>query len=112
MRLESYHHAWLSRHPERSREWLVERLAEGFHVHHADGNHGNDAPKNLILVEGLDHMMILHGLKVASIIFGERSRLMNDLRHKKVSPAKRRMIAKRAARIRWKRVKRNTDRAL
>lgn len=60
MYFESYHLAWLKAHPYRSAEWLADRLADGFHVHHMDGDHANDAPSNLILLEGGDHMR-LHG---------------------------------------------------
>lgn len=42
-------------------EWLRERLKDGFHVHHIDGDHTNDAPKNLVLIDGVDHMR-LHGM--------------------------------------------------
>lgn len=37
-------------------------LAQGFQVHHMDGNHFNDDPANLVLIEGSDHMR-LHGMK-------------------------------------------------
>jgi hypothetical protein len=58
--LQSYHHAWLSVHPHRSVEWLSERMADGFDVHHIDGDHANDEPSNLVLIECADHMR-LHG---------------------------------------------------
>lgn len=58
--MKSYHYAWLSEHPNRSEEWLKARLADGFDVHHLDGDHSNDAPSNLVLIEHTDHMM-LHG---------------------------------------------------
>jgi hypothetical protein len=61
--LESYHIAWLSAHPERSEEWLRAKIEEGFHVHHKDGDHSNDDPLNLILMDGVDHMR-LHGMKL------------------------------------------------
>lgn len=57
----SHHAAWLAAHPGRSAEWLAERLADGFHVHHLDGDHGNDDPANLVLIEAADHMR-LHGM--------------------------------------------------
>ncbi len=59
--LESYHYVWLSAHPERTEEWLRGILAQGFHVHHIDGCHSNDDPKNLVLIEAGDHMMIHNG---------------------------------------------------
>jgi hypothetical protein len=54
-RLKPYHWAWLAAHPERSQQWLRDRLADGFDVHHADGNHTNDDPDNLVLIEVTDH---------------------------------------------------------
>lgn len=61
--LEPYHYAWLSLHQDRSEEWLRARLKDGFHVHHLDGDHWNNDPSNLVLVEGKDHMR-LHGCVV------------------------------------------------
>ncbi len=61
--LQSYHHAWLSAHPGRDEAWLTERMADGFHIHHIDGDHANDVPANLVLIEGVDHMR-LHGMKL------------------------------------------------
>jgi len=58
--MKIYHEVWLAAHPQRSREWLAERLRDGFDVHHMDGNHDNNDPANLVLIEGSDHMM-LHG---------------------------------------------------
>lgn len=60
--METYHYAWLSAHPERSEEWLAGILAQGFHIHHMDGDHHNDDPKNLVLIESGDHMMIHNGV--------------------------------------------------
>lgn len=60
--LETYHYAWLSVHPERTEEWLIGILAQGFHIHHMDGDHSNDDPKNLVLIEGGDHMMVHNGV--------------------------------------------------
>ena len=59
--MKSYHTVWLRAHPHRSSEWLRERLAEGFEVHHIDGVHSNNAPANLVLVEGRDHMLLHMG---------------------------------------------------
>jgi HNH endonuclease len=58
--LETYHRSWLSAHPDRTADWLSAMLAEGFHVHHVDGDHGNEAPSNLVLIEHDDHLR-LHG---------------------------------------------------
>ena len=58
--MQEYHLVWLEAHPHRAKEWLEERLREGFDVHHLDGNHSNNEPGNLVLIEHTDHMM-LHG---------------------------------------------------
>jgi hypothetical protein len=58
--LALHHRAWLKAHPERSEGWLRERLADGFEVHHVDGNGANDHPLNLALVEGRDHVRVVH----------------------------------------------------
>jgi hypothetical protein len=57
---EPHHLAWLQAHPDRSAEWLAERLRDGFDVHHVDGDHQNNTPANLVLIEHIDHMR-LHG---------------------------------------------------
>jgi hypothetical protein len=59
--MRAYHLAWLKAHPERSREWLKAMLVAGFEVHHVDGNHHNDHPANLVLIDHVDHLR-LHGL--------------------------------------------------
>jgi len=59
--MNSYHYAWLSVHPHRTEEWLADRLKDGFDVHHMDGDHSNDDPLNLILIDGADHMMLHNG---------------------------------------------------
>ena len=61
MILPPHHEAWLSVHPHRSRRWFLAKLKEGFDVHHLDGNHGNNTPSNLALVEHTDHMMVHNG---------------------------------------------------
>lgn len=58
--MQAHHKAWLAAHPERSEEWLAGRLADGFDVHHGDGDHSNNEPDNLFLVEHRDHVR-LHG---------------------------------------------------
>lgn len=60
--LKSYHYVWLAGRPDRSEEWLKAKLSEGFDIHHIDGDHWNDAPENLVLIEHVDHMR-LHGMK-------------------------------------------------
>lgn len=59
--MKEYHQAWLGKHPHRSEEWLQEKLAEGFDIHHIDANHKNNDPENLVLIEHADHMR-LHGM--------------------------------------------------
>jgi hypothetical protein len=59
--------AWLTKHQERSEEWLRARLADGFEIHHLDGNHANDEPGNLLLIESVDHKS-LHGRRVQHIV--------------------------------------------
>ncbi len=61
--LQNYHLVWLRDNPKRSEAWLRERLKDGFHIHHMDGDHSNDDPSNLVLIEGGDHFM-LHGAKL------------------------------------------------
>lgn len=61
--LSSYHYAWLAAHPWRTKEWLISMLADGFHIHHVDGDHSNDDPRNLVLIDGVDHMR-LHGMSL------------------------------------------------
>jgi hypothetical protein len=52
--------AWLGAHPNRTDDWLKARIKDGFDVHHLDGDHDNNDPANLVLIEHSDHMM-LHG---------------------------------------------------
>ncbi len=71
--MQSYHFAWLTVHPHRSKEWLVDKLADGFDIHHIDGNHANDDPKNLVLIETVDHLR-LHGREINRLQAVERKR--------------------------------------
>jgi len=59
--LLEHHLIWLEAHPNRTFEWFRERMADGFQVHHVDGDHSNNHPSNLVLIETIDHMR-LHGL--------------------------------------------------
>ena len=59
----AHHEAWLSAHPERSSEWFVDRMREGFHIHHIDGNHDNNDANNLVMIESGDHMLLHNGAK-------------------------------------------------
>jgi len=58
--MPKHHQAWLEAHPNRTQDWLFLMIEHGFHVHHIDGNPRNNDPKNLVLIEGADHMR-LHG---------------------------------------------------
>jgi hypothetical protein len=64
--MESHHLAWLSTRVHRTIDWLKEKLAEGFDVHHLDGNHSNNEPSNLVLIECSDHMR-LHGGRICRL---------------------------------------------
>jgi hypothetical protein len=43
-------------------------LEEGFQVHHINGDHSDNAPENLVLIEALDHLRMhgIFGLKIFS----------------------------------------------
>ena len=58
--MEIYHFVWLESHAYRSEAWLADKLKDGFDMHHLDGDHENNDPKNLVLIECSDHMT-LHG---------------------------------------------------
>lgn len=60
--LPEHHRAWLAAHPDRDEAWLRRMTREGFDVHHIDGDHANNDPGNLVLIEHVDHMR-LHGMK-------------------------------------------------
>lgn len=60
--LKKYHHTWLSKYGF-SEEWLREKMAAGFHIHHADGDKTNEKPENLVMIFGKDHLQ-LHGLSL------------------------------------------------
>lgn len=59
--MQPYHQAWLDAHPERDEAWLRRQLADGFDVHHMDGDHSNNDPGNLVLIEAADHMRLHSG---------------------------------------------------
>lgn len=42
-------------------------MKDGFHIHHLDGNHGNNDPLNLVMVDGADHAR-LHSGKGVTVI--------------------------------------------
>ena len=54
----AHHAAWLAAHPNRAPDWFKARLADGFDVHHIDGDPTNNDPLNLALIEHDDHMRI------------------------------------------------------
>ena len=62
--LAKHHEAWLIAHPERSAQWFRRVIADGFDVHHLDGDHDNNDPSNLALIEYTDHQAVIHGHKV------------------------------------------------
>jgi hypothetical protein len=101
--MKSYHLAWLKKHPNRSRQWLAERLADGFHIHHIDCDHSNDKPENLVLIEGGDHFEV-HAKLAPDLL--ALSKLATAARKAKIPRWRRIKIAKQAARARWKRSKR------
>jgi len=57
---QTYHWEWLNNHPSRTPEWLEEIILKGFDIHHIDGDHSNNDPGNLVLIETQDHFA-LHG---------------------------------------------------
>jgi len=92
MGLKNYHYVWLSAHPERTEEWLAGIIAQGFNIHHMDGDHGNNDPKNLVLIEAGDHMMIHNG--VARMLWKP-----NVYRNRKPKKTKKKEAIKTVARI-------------
>lgn len=48
---------------------MSERLADGFDIHHADGNPDNNDPANLVLIDTLDHAK-LHGGLIQKLLEG------------------------------------------
>ena len=69
--LDLHRQAWLDAHPERDVAWLLRMAKEGFDVHHIDGDHENDDPLNLVLIEHRDHFM-LHSGKRRTLRLGGR----------------------------------------
>lgn len=59
--LSEHRRVWLEVHPERDEAWLRRMGKEGFDVHHIDGDHRNNDPANLVLVEHRDHFMLHSG---------------------------------------------------
>lgn len=65
--MELHHLVWLSVHPERTKEWLKERLKDGFDVHHINGDHADNEPQNLVLIDCGDHMMLHSGHRLRRV---------------------------------------------
>jgi len=84
-RLKNYHLVWLSNRPDRTEEWLLRMMDEGFHMHHLDGNHDNDDPDNLVLIEGGDHMRV-HGMKHFRPGWRISKRLLKNVLETETSP--------------------------
>lgn len=53
--MAKHHEIWLEAHPDRTADWLSDRLEDGFELHHVDGDRNNNAPDNLVLIEWRDH---------------------------------------------------------
>jgi len=66
-----YHTIWLSSHTNRTPEWLEMALANGFQIHHADGNHDNNDPSNLVLIERSDHLNLHNNKGLGRKVNGE-----------------------------------------
>lgn len=58
--MQEHHYRWLERHPDRDEAWLRQAIDQGFDIHHVDGDHYNNDPNNLVLIERRDHCLI-HG---------------------------------------------------
>lgn len=75
MKLLEHHRVWLEVHAYRDEKWLRERFKDGFDVHHVDGNHDNNSPDNLVLIEHSDHMWLhFMGRKLYRVRSGQRPR--------------------------------------
>ncbi|TAL43821.1 MAG: hypothetical protein EPN91_05550 [Salinibacterium sp.] len=90
---------------------MKKMIADGFDIHHVDGNHANNHPANLILMDGIDHMR-LHGLfKMARPDRREAVAKASRERWAKTPQKDRVAHAKRIANIRWKRIRADRKRA-
>lgn len=79
-----HHKSWLLDHPDRTEEWFESRIKDGFDVHHVDGNHYNNDPANLILIEGADHLRLHSG----SLKAGIKNWRINQSEIRKLRPVK------------------------
>lgn len=58
-------------------------LIEGFDIHHRDGDHSNNSPDNLVLIEHIDHMRLhgmSNGLGRLSPVKGKRTTKNKDIK--------------------------------
>lgn len=60
--MNEYHRAYLSK-GTMTEEFFLEALANGFDIHHVDGDHNNNDPDNLVMIYKADHFT-MHGAKV------------------------------------------------
>jgi hypothetical protein len=89
-----YHVAWLSAHRHRSAKWLLRRLAEGFDIHHLDGDHENNDPDNLVLIEHSDHMRLHGGRMVGRLDRAGKVLGVSERVRKRKEPSKAYLAAK------------------
>ncbi|MCP4900097.1 MAG: HNH endonuclease [bacterium] len=105
--LSPHHAAWLEAHPRRSEAWLQDATAEGFDVHHLDGDKTNDRPDNLVLLECEDHMRLHNGGRMIRKLVRTSNR-WGEKRAPKLNsgaPGKPETHAGPAESVRWKRGK-------
>ena len=57
----------------------MDRIDDGFDVHHMDGDPNNDSPDNLVLIETSDHTCVVHRLKMIRKIGAPRGRRPSNL---------------------------------
>lgn len=96
--MKPHHKSWLEAHPDRHIQWFEERLNDGFEVHHLDGNHQNDEPLNLVLIEAVDHRR-LHGCRMKR--FPNHSSIIAKKAMAARTPEQRSAGASRAGKARW-----------
>ena len=70
--MKKYHEVWLETRSHRTKEWLEQRLQDGFDIHHLDGDHSNNRYDNLVLIDHSDHMMIHNG--TTPMVLGRRTK--------------------------------------
>lgn len=59
--MKDYHKAYLSKQTM-TEDFFFEALANGFDIHHLDGDHSNNDPDNLVMIYHFDHFA-MHGAK-------------------------------------------------